>query len=152
MASRSADKDVLLTTKLNLARLAVSDGRSRAAVGDLKNLAQQADAQGRKYISVRSSVLLAEAMIKSKEYPVARQELQRALGRSEKLGLRLETARVHYLLGAALRLTGSASEATSQYREAARMLDEISKEQGAEHLLERFDLKTIYAESTQFAK
>jgi hypothetical protein len=118
----------------------------------LKSLAQQADARGRKYISVASSVLLAEAMIKNKDYPAARQELQRDLGRSEKLGLRLETARVHYLLGAALRLSGGASEATSQYREAARMLDEIGNEQGAEHLLERFDLKTIYAGSTQFAK
>lgn len=152
LASHGADKDTLLAAKLNLARLEVADGRLRAAVGDLKSLAQQADAQGRKYISVASSVLLAEAMIKGKQYPVARQELQRALGRSEKLGLRLETARVHYLSGAALRLSGSGSDAASQYREAARMLEEISKEQGAEHLLDRFDLKTIYAESTQFAK
>jgi len=152
LASHSADKDVLLASKLNLARMAVADGRSRAAVGDLKSLAQQADARGRKYISVASSVLLAEALIKNKDYSAARQELQRGQGRSEKLGLRLETARVHYLLGTTLRLSGSASEAPLQYREAARMLDEISKEQGAEHLLDRFDLKTIYAESTQFAK
>jgi len=152
LASHSADKDVLLASKLNLARMAVADGRSRAAVGDLKSLAQQADARGRKYISVASSVLLAEALIKNRDYSAARQELQRGQGRSEKLGLRLETARVHYLLGTTLRLSGSASEAPLQYREAARMLDEISKEQGAEHLLDRFDLKTIYAESTQFAK
>jgi eukaryotic-like serine/threonine-protein kinase len=137
---------------LDLARLAVSDGRSRAAVANLKNLAQQADAEGRKDISVTSSVLLGEAMVKNKDYSAARQELQRALGRSEKLGLRLETARIHYLLGTALRLSGSTSEAPSQYRDAARMLDEIGKEQGAEHLLERFDLKTIYAESTQFSR
>ena len=69
------------------------------AVGDLRSLAQQADSQGRKYISVVSSVLLAEAMIKNKDYAAARQELQRSLGRSEKLGLRLENARIHYLLG-----------------------------------------------------
>jgi tetratricopeptide (TPR) repeat protein len=152
LASHSADKDVLLASKLNLARLAVADGRSRAAVGDLKSLEQQADARDRKYISVASSVLLAEAMIKNKDYSGAHQELQRVQGRGEKLGLRLETARVHYLLGTALRLSGSASEAPLQYREASRMLDEIGKEQGAEHLMERFDLKTIYAESAQFAK
>jgi len=152
LASHTSDKDVLLTSKLNLARLAVADGRSRAAVGDLKSLAQQADAQGRKYVSVASSVLLAEAMIKNKDYAAARQELQRALGSSEKLGLRLESVRIHYLLGTALRLSGSAPEASSQYRDAARMLDEISKEQGAEHLMERFDMKTIVAESAQFSK
>ena len=152
LAAHSAGKDVLLNSKLNLARVAVADGHSRAAVGDLRGLAQQADAQGRKSISVAASVLLAEAMIKNKDYSAARQELQRSLGRSEKLGLRLENARIHYLLGTALRLSGSASESTAQYREAARVLDEIRKEQGAEHLTERYDLKAIYAEATKFAQ
>jgi hypothetical protein len=91
-------------------------------------------------------------MIKNKEYAPARQELQRTLGKSEKLGLRLETARIHYLLGVTLRLSGNVTEATSQYREAARLLDEIRKEQGAEHLTERYDLKPIYAEATQFGQ
>jgi tetratricopeptide (TPR) repeat protein/predicted Ser/Thr protein kinase len=152
LASHSADKDTLLASKVNLARLAVADGRSRAAVADLKSLIQQADAQGRKYISIASSVLLAEAMIKNKDYSAARQELQRAVGRSEKLGLRLENARIHYLLGTALRSSGDSSEATSQYREAARILGEIRNEQGAEHLTDRFDLKTIYEEATRFAQ
>jgi tetratricopeptide (TPR) repeat protein len=152
LASHTPDKDKQLTSKLNLAHLAVTDGRSRSAVGALKSLVQQADAQSRKYVSVAASVLLAEAMIKNKDYSAARQELQRGQGRSEKLGLRMETARVHYLLGTALRLSGSASEAPLQYREAVRMLDEISKEQGAGHLLERYDLKTVYAEASQFAK
>ena len=152
LAAHSAGKDVLLSSKLNLARVAVADGHSRAAVGDLRGLAQQADAQGRKSISVAASVLLAEAMIKNKDYSAARQELQRSLGRSEKLGLRLENARIHYLLGTAQRLSGSASESTAQYREAARVLDEIRKEQGAEHLTERYDLKTIYADATKFAQ
>jgi eukaryotic-like serine/threonine-protein kinase len=151
LASHSADKDALLTTKTNLARVAVADERSRASVSELRTLVQQADAQGRKYISVVSSVLLAEAMIKNKDYVSARQELQRSLGRSEKLGLRLENARIHYLLGAAIRLSGNTSEATAQYREARRLLDEISKEQGAEHVSERYDLKPIYADAKQFA-
>ena len=152
LASHTSDKDAVLASRLNLARVAVADGHARSAVGDLRSLAQQADAQGRKYISVASSVLLAEAMIGNKDYSGARQELQRSLGRSEKLGLRLENARIHYLLGTALRHSGSASEAVSHYREAGRVLDEIHKEQGAEHLMERFDLKTIYAEATQFGK
>ena len=152
LASHTADKDVLLNAKMNTAKVAVEDGHSRAAAGDLRALAQQADAQGRKYISVASSVLLAEAMIKNKDYSAARQELQRSLGKSEKLGLRLETARIQYLVGSALRLSGSAAEATPHYREAGRLLDEIGKEPGAEHVSERYDLKPIYAEIAQFAK
>ncbi|HET6181818.1 MAG TPA: tetratricopeptide repeat protein [Candidatus Sulfotelmatobacter sp.] len=152
LATHSNDKNILLTSKLNVTRVAVADGRSRAEVNDLRNLAQQADSQGRKYISVSSSVLLADALIKNKDYSAARQELQRTMGKSEKLGLRLENAKIHYLLGTALRLSGSGSEATAQYRDALRLLDEIRKEQGAEHVTERYDLKTIYSESTQFSQ
>ncbi len=151
LAAHTTDKDALLTSRMNLAKIAVADGHSRTAVGDVRNLAQQADSQGRKYISVVSSVLLAEAMIKNKDYSAARQELQRTIGKGEKLGLRLENARIHYLLGSALRLSGSTSEAATQYREAVRLLDEIRKEPGAEHLTERYDLKVVYAEATQFA-
>ena len=152
LASHTSDKDLLLTSKLNLARVAVADGHSRTEVVDLHSVAQQADSQGRKYISLASSVLLAEAMIKNKDYAAGRQELQRDLGRSEKLGLRLESARIHYLLGTSLRLSGNASEAAAQYREATRLLDEIGKEPGAEHVNERFDLKPIYSDAAQFAK
>ena len=152
LASHAADKEVLLISKMNLAKVAVEDGRSRTAINDLRTLAQQADSQGRKYISVVSSVLLGEAMIRNKEYAAARQELQRSLGRAERLGLRLEVARVHYLLGEALRLSGNASESASQYREAGRGLDEIRKEQGAEHLAERYDLKPIYAATAQLTQ
>jgi hypothetical protein len=91
-------------------------------------------------------------MIKNKEYAPARQELQRDLGKSEKLGLRLESARIHYLLATDLRLSGTTSEATGQYREAERLLENIGKEPGAEHLSDRYDLKPIYAEIKQFAQ
>ena len=152
LASHATDKDALLNSRMNLAKVAVADGHSRAAVGDLRKLEQEADSQGRKYISVVSSVLLADALIKNKDYSSARQELQRGISRSEKLGLRLESARIHYLMGAALRLSGNSSEATAQYHEALRLLDEIRKEPGAEHAAERYDLKPIYTEATQFAK
>jgi hypothetical protein len=152
LASHAADKDVLLSSKMNLAKVAVADGRSRTAVNDLRTLAQQADSQGRKYISVVSSVLLGEAMIRNKEYAAARQELQRSLGRAERLGLRLEVARVHYLLGEALRLSGNTSESALQYRGAGSVLDEIRKEPGAEHITERYDLKPIFAAATQVSQ
>ena len=152
LAAHTSEKDVLLTSKLKLAKLAIAEGHPQAAVGDLRSLGLQADALGTKYLSVDCSVSLADALIKSKDYAHARQELQRSLSKSEKLGLRLENARIHYLLGTALRLSGSASEAAAQYREALRLLDEIRKEQGADHLIDRYDLKPIFAEATQFAQ
>jgi eukaryotic-like serine/threonine-protein kinase len=162
LAGHASDKDTLLTARMNLAQVAIAEGRSGSAISrstissstisDLRSLAQQADSQGRKYISVACSVLLAETMISNKNYPHARQELQRGLARSEKLGLRLESARIHYLLGSSLRLSGSTGEAATQYREARTLLDEIRKEQGAEHVIDRYDLKPIYTDTSQFAQ
>jgi predicted negative regulator of RcsB-dependent stress response len=98
-----------------------------------------------KYYSVRSSADLAQALINTKDYVHARAQLESALGQSEKLGLRLQTARIHFLLGEVLRLTGKSSEASSQYSQARSMLDELKKEPGAEHLLDRSDLQKMYA-------
>jgi tetratricopeptide (TPR) repeat protein/predicted Ser/Thr protein kinase len=152
LASHANDKEALLNSRMNLAKVAVADGHSRNAAGDLRKLSEEADSQGRKYISVASSVLLADALIKNKDYSAARQELQRDISRSEKLGLRLESARIHYFIGTALRLSGNNAEAAGQYHEALRLLDDIRKEPGAEHVTERYDLKPMYAEATQFTK
>jgi len=152
LASHVSEKDVLLMSKLNLQKVAISEGHSQAAAADLRILAQQADSLGKKYISMDCYASLAEALVKNKDYTHARQELQRSLGRSEKLGLRLESARIHYFLGTALRLSGDGAQATAQYRQALHLLDDIRKEPGAEHVIERYDLKPIYAEATQFAQ
>ena len=152
VASHGADKDGLLKSKLNLATVAVGEGHSQSAIADLRSLGQQADSLGKKYIAVVASTLMSEALINSKDYSHARQELQRNLGRSEKLGLRLQTAKIHYLMGTELRLSGTASEAAAQYRQALHLLDDIRKEAGAEHVLERYDLKPAYAEATKFAQ
>jgi serine/threonine protein kinase/tetratricopeptide (TPR) repeat protein len=152
LAAHASEKDVLLTSRLNLAKVSLSEGYPQAAVADLRNLAQQADSLGKKYISTDGTTSLAEALIKNKDYPHARQQLQRNLGRSEKLGLRLENARIHYLSATVLKLSGDAAAATAQYREALHLLDDIRKEPGAEHVVERYDLKPIYAEATRFAQ
>ena len=41
LASHSADKDILLLSKMNLDKIAIADGHARNAVGDLHHLAQQ---------------------------------------------------------------------------------------------------------------
>jgi tetratricopeptide (TPR) repeat protein len=155
IAAKNKEKDLALIAKMNLARVALAEGRSQAAVNDLRTAIQQADAMHMKYFSLRSSVDMAAAMINLKDYSHARTELETALGASEKLGLRLETARIHYLLGRILQLTGSGSEANSQYQQAVSLLNEIKGEPGAEKLFQRPDLKTIYddsAHSSQSAK
>lgn len=103
-------------------------------------------------MALESSVDMATAMVNSKDYTHARQELERALSVSEKLGARLQTARIHYLLGTVDRATGSASTATSQYAQALKLLDDVKREAGAEHLLDRVDLKAIYEDASHWSQ
>ena len=146
-AGRAKDRDKGTIARLNLGRVSVAEGKS--AAGDLKAAVQQADSAHLTYYAMRGSVDLAEATIKAKDYAQARQMLENDLTRSERLGARIETARIHFLLGEAIRLGGDPRAATSQYGQAMRALDDLKKEAGSEHLLERADLKAIYGEASK---
>jgi eukaryotic-like serine/threonine-protein kinase len=150
-ASLGKDPDEILISKLHLAEAALVEGRTQSAVRDLRSLAQQADSRGLRYLSLQSSVDLAEAMISGKDYSHAQQDLQTDLSTSEKLGSRYQSARIHYLLGNALRLNGNTADASAQYRQALSVIDDMRKEPGAEKLLDRADLKALTAQASQFA-
>lgn len=152
LATRAKAPETVLISKLDLARIALAEGRSQAAVSELKNLAQEADREGLKYWALVSSVELASAMINAKDYAHAQQELDRSLNASEKLGARPQTATIHYLLGKLSEQTGNSSGAKSQYRQAAALLEEMNKEPGAERILDRSDLKAMYKNSTPNAQ
>lgn len=151
VASHSSDRPARLLANLNLFKLAVKDGAPKSAVPGLKSLAQETDTIGLKYLSIDASLYLAQAELALKDYSQARQELERTLARSDKLGLRALTAQAHYLLGNTLRLSGSGKDAAPHYKEAIRLLDEIGKEAGAEKVLQRPDLNSIYSESARWA-
>ncbi len=148
-ASHGADRDLQMISKLNLAGVAVADGRAPSAARDLRALAQQADNLNMKYLALESSIEMAQAMVGSKDYSHALQELQGELGKSEKLGTRYQTARIQFLLGNALRLSGNTADAAGHYRETLSLLDDMKKEPGAEKLLQRQDIKAMYDESTR---
>ncbi|MGA8150553.1 MAG: tetratricopeptide repeat protein [Terriglobales bacterium] len=150
-AAKTKDRENALIARMNLARVAIADGHSQSAVNELRAAIQQADNLHLKYYSLRGSVDLAEGTINNKDYGHARQELEDALSSSEKLGLRLETARIQYFLGEAIRLGGNPSEATLHYQSASNLLEELKKDPGAEHLLERSDLRTMSAEAVRLA-
>jgi serine/threonine protein kinase/tetratricopeptide (TPR) repeat protein len=150
-AQRAKSPETVLVSKLSLARVAIAEGRSASIVNELRSISQDADRQGMKYLALVSSVDLAEAMINSKDYARANDVLTLALNTSEKLGVRLQTALIHYQLGNLAKQKGDASGAAAEYRQATSILDEIKKEQGAEHILDRADLKAVYAQASQGA-
>ena len=108
------------------------------------------DSLGLKYLSAQCSTYRAEALLGSRDYARAQQELQSALGKAEKLGLRELLAKDQYLLATALRLAANGTEASGHYREALRWHEEIRKEAGSDKVIERADLKPIYTESTRW--
>jgi tetratricopeptide (TPR) repeat protein len=138
-----------VVAKLNLAQLDVVQGRAQAAIPALKKLQQDADAIGLKADSVRAAIYLGQALLAAHQPDAALTVLDSAVGRAEKLGLRTEQARAQYFLGATLAATGKTKDAVPHYREAVRILESISKQDGASRVLDRSDLKDIYHEAAK---
>jgi tetratricopeptide (TPR) repeat protein/predicted Ser/Thr protein kinase len=147
ISSKTPNKDRILISKLNKAKMDVVAGHYAAAIPALKKLGQDADTLGMKPASVECSVYAGQSLIGVKNYTAARQELDQALARAEKMGLRVLEAKAQYQIASLLTQTGKASEATPHYREVVRILESISKEDNAAHVLERADLQSIYRDS-----
>ena len=118
-------------TKFDLARLDVVQGRSAAVIPVLKKLVEETETVGLKALSVQSSIYLAQALLASGKPQDAQQELDRALNRAEKLGLRSGTgAGPLPISDRFIARTGKTNQYAPQYQEAVRILESISKEAG----------------------
>lgn len=146
-ALQSSDKATVLAAKLNLAKVAIAEGHAQATVSALRALAAQSGGMGMQYLSLDCSVTLGEALLNSKSYDESRAQLEHSLDKSERLGLRAQTARIHYLLANSWRATSS-SEALAHYRQAVVLLDDLRKEDGTAHLLDRADVRSMYADAS----
>src|ERR1700722_17354330 len=151
-ATRGTERNRVLISKLNLARVANADGRSQSVINDLRSLSQEADRQGIKYLALESSVEVGAALVNTKDYARARQELDHALETSERLGIRIQSARIHFLIGEAMRLAGGGADAKSQYKQALSILDGVKKEPGGEHTLDRADLKAAVDSARRYSQ
>ena len=132
---------------MNLAKVALKDGRGQVAINHLKTLSQESGALRLKYLSTECSVYLGEALLNAKDYLRARQELEEATLKSSELGSRALLARCHYLTATTLHRLGQGAAAASHYDEANRLVEEIRKEAGSDAIVKRSDLRPIYEES-----
>ena len=150
LALHSKNREQQVVARVNLDKVAIAEGSPRAAINDLSAMAEQADSLGLKHLSISAAVYRDQALVDAKDFARAGPELQKTLGQAEKLGLRMEMAKIHYLLGTSLRMTGHAAEAAGPYRETLRLLDDMQKDPGAQDLMHRSDLHAIYTDVTQF--
>jgi tetratricopeptide (TPR) repeat protein len=147
VAARAKVREQAALARFGIARLDVMQGRGGAAIPVLQNLVAETDSMGLKALSVQASVYLAEAMITANKTAPAQQELDRGLNRADKLGLVIEQARAHYLLGKLAGAAGQKTQSVAQYRQTVQLLEAASKEPGAGHLLDRADLKDVYGDA-----
>jgi len=113
---------------------------------------QQADDAGLKYSSVECELFLAEAMLQAHDVAHAKQEVDRALLRSDKLGQQALSAHAHYLLATMARDARNNADARDNFRWVINTLDGMKKDQGAENLLARDDIKRMYSDAAGFLK
>jgi tetratricopeptide (TPR) repeat protein len=139
----------MLLARVALAKVEIAEQHPPAAISSLRTLMQQAEDQGLKYLAVESSISMAEGMLQLKQYGTARQQLDRALVRSEKLGLQPLTAKAHYLLATVAQQGGDTAGAEDHYRNVIRILESFRKDVGADQVLQRSDFAAMYAQATR---
>jgi tetratricopeptide (TPR) repeat protein len=150
-ASRTKEPDKVLIAKADLTHVDVAEGHAAAAISNLRSLARQAEDQGFAYMAVECAIYMAEAMVRSHDDSHARQELERALLRADKLGLKPLSARAHYLLATTLRASNNQADAQQHYRDALQLLEAMRKEPGSDKILQRSDFKAIYDEASRWS-
>jgi serine/threonine protein kinase/tetratricopeptide (TPR) repeat protein len=151
-ASRSKEQEKILLSKFHIAQAMLKQGKVSEAAVALRKIAAEADSLGMKYLGFEASALLGEALVESKDYERARQELERLAAKAEKLELRSVLAQAHYSLAMALRLSGHGPEATTHFRQALQYLNEIRKDTGSDAVLQRSDFNPIYSESSRWSQ
>jgi serine/threonine protein kinase/Tfp pilus assembly protein PilF len=148
-ATRAKDNEKIFLAKLAIARNDVELGRAPAAVSALRGLAQQAESMGLKYESTQASIALGQALVASKSLAPARTELERAITRCERLGLRALEMRAEYWLATDMRLSGNSTAANAHYRQFQNILNEIVKDAG-DKVTQRGDIAVMVSDAKRW--
>jgi tetratricopeptide (TPR) repeat protein len=137
------------TTRLNLAKVAMREGKSPASPAALSQLSSDAERKGLKFEAVEYSLLAGEAEFRSKRYEPARTLLESAASRADQLGARALVAQAHHLLELICAATNQPAEARRHAATARQALDAIRKDARDDQVLQRSDLKPILQDSAR---
>ncbi len=140
IATEIKDRRLLLAARAGLAR---ADATGRSQVATLRGCAQEAEAVGERFLAAECAIDAAQGMVAARDFQAAQVELERTLVKADRLGARVLQARAHHLLGAAFRGHNRAADASRHDRQAARLLEEIRREAGADTVVKRADLSSI---------
>ena len=141
-SAKSSDVRIVLASKFNLAKMDVVEGHAQVAIQKLTALAADADKAGFKYLSLQSSLSLAEAQIQLKNFSKAADLLQTALVQTDKLGLLCLKAQARALLAKAFQGEHKTAEAERERSTAQQLFKDIQAE-GHFDLRSRQDLASV---------
>jgi tetratricopeptide (TPR) repeat protein len=144
-AAAADDRKNALGSRLHLAETALRQDRPDDALGDLQEVAREAEDLGLKYVALASVVRLGEALLAQGEAQAAERQLRGSLSDLERGELRLLLADCHALLARIEQAGGDADGAARHRRQGRRILDEIREEAGDEDPFRRQDLQAIEA-------
>ena len=150
-AAQASDQSLQRSTQLQAARVAAAAQPTPALVSSLSTISREANSNGFIYLSVLAALESADTLLRLGDTRVARQSIEPTLARAESLGLRELLARSEFVLAETMRAAKD-PQARRHYATAQRLLEEIRREEGAQQILERADLKRIHAESERWAK
>jgi serine/threonine protein kinase/tetratricopeptide (TPR) repeat protein len=151
LASRTKENDVTLLSKLNIAKVQTAEGQFQEALRSLQSLLNTKNAINA-HLLLEINLAKAQAEIGVKDYTRADHDLEQELAKAQRAGVRFGLVRIYYLLGTSARLNGNGERAADYYSQAARSLDGVRGESGAENILRRADVKAIYDESNRWKK
>ena len=137
------------TTRLNLTKVAMREGKSPSSPAALSQLSSDAERKGLKFEAVEYSLLAGEAEFRSKRYEPARTLLESAASRADQLGARALVAQAHHLLELICAATNQPAEARRHAATARQALDAIRKDARDDQVLQRSDLKPILQDSAR---
>jgi len=141
-AAKTFDVGLLLTTKFNLAKLDVDEGHGQSAMVKLSAISTDANKAGYKYLSLRSSLYQAKALLQTKSFAKASELLQNLLVQTEKLGLLELKAQVYALMAKAQQAQGHTAEAARSSDSAKQLFQDIAAESHCDFSA-RFDIASI---------
>lgn len=143
---RRGDKSIAARIQLNLARTALAQGNQKEAGHTLASLAANSASLPRA-LALQISIATAESLIGTGDNARARQMLLSSLGESEKSGMKLQTARIYYVMS--MTSKSNAEEAASFAGHAIKSIDDIRAVPGSDKLLNRADIGALYKACTQ---
>jgi tetratricopeptide (TPR) repeat protein len=150
LLSRSREDEVTILSKLNVARVAVAEGRFQEAMRSLQTLVHPKGGISAN-LALQIQLAMAQAAVGMRDYTRADYILEQQLAAAKRSGIRFDLARIYYLLGTSARLSGKGDRASDHYREASQLLDLIRSDTG-DSIMRRTDFKAMYDESKPSGK